>query len=174
MNYSNEQFNATQKNGVQALAGLSEKAFTNFEKLVELNMAATKAILGESLVHLQALTSAKDAQAVLTLQSGLVQPMAEKAASYNRHLYDIASGASADFSRTFESTSVQSQKSVASFLENSLKNAPPGAEAAVAVIKSAMNAGANAVESAQKAAQQAAKLVESNMSAVTSANQKAY
>lgn len=173
-NYSNEQFATTQQASLQAMAGLSEKAFYSFERLINLNLAASKAILGESIAHLQALADAKDAQAVLALQSGLVQPMAEKAASYSRHLYDIASSTSADFSKTFESTSAQSQKNVAVFLENSLKNAPAGSEAAVAVIKSAMNASANAVENAQKAAKQAAKLVESNLSAVTSASQKAY
>lgn len=168
MNYSNEPFIASQKNSVQALSGLSEKAFTNFEKLVELNMAATKAILGESLNSLQELASAKDPQSLLALQSGLLQPMAEKAASYGRHLYDIASGASADLSKTLESTTVQSQKSVNALLESSLQNAPAGTEAAVAVIKSAMSASSNAIESAQKAAKQAAQLVESNVSAVTS------
>ncbi len=167
MNHSNEAFIASQKNSVQALSGLSEKAFINFEKLVELNMAATKAILGESLSSLQGLVSAKDPQALLALQSSLLQPMAEKAASYSRHLYDIASGASADLSKTFESTTAQSQKSVNEFLESSLKNAPAGSEAAVVVIKSAMSAGTNAMESAQKAAKQAAKLVESNMNAAS-------
>lgn len=171
MNYTTDQLIASQKNSLQALAGLSEKTFTNFEKLIELNMAATKAIVGESISGLQALASAKDVQAVLALQSGLLQPMAEKAASYSRHLQAIVSGASADLSKTFESTSAQSQKSVTAFLESSLKNAP-GSEAAVAVIKSAMSASANAVESAQKAAQQAARLVESNMSAVNSASPK--
>jgi phasin family protein len=168
MNYSNEPFIASQKNSVQALSGLSEKVFINFEKLVELNMAATKAILGESLSSLQELASAKDPQSLLALQSGLLQPMAEKAASYSRHLYDIASGASAELSKTLESTTAQSQKSVNAFLESSLQNAPAGTEAAVAVIKSAMSASTNAMESAQKAAKQAAKLVESNLSAVTS------
>jgi phasin family protein len=152
MNYSNEQFIATQKSSVQALTGLSEQAFLSFEKLVELNMAATKAILGESLTSLQEMASAKDPQAVLALQSGLLQPMAEKAAAYSRHLYDIAAGASADFSKTLESTTAESQKSVTAFLESSLKNAPAGSDAAVAAIKSAMNAGSNVVESAQKVA----------------------
>ncbi|MDQ3060448.1 MAG: phasin family protein [Pseudomonadota bacterium] len=173
MNYSNEQFIATQKNSVQALAGLSEKAFASFEKLVELNMAASKAILSESISNLQALASAKDVQAVLALQSGLFQPVADKAASYSRHLQEIISGASADFSKAFESTTAESQKSVTSFLENSLNSAPAGSEAAVAVIKSAMTAGNTAVESAQKAAKQAVKLVESNITTVTSAAQKA-
>ena len=173
MNFTNDQLIATQKSNVEAFAGLSEKAFSSFEKLIELNMAASKALLGESISHLQALTEVKDAQALMTLQSGLVKPMAEKAASYSRHVYDIVSGSSADFTKVFESASAESQKAVTELLETSLKNAPAGSEAAVTVIKSAMTAGNNAVETAQKSAKQAAQLVESNITALSTAAQKA-
>jgi phasin family protein len=173
MNYANDQLIATQKTNVEAFAGLSEKAFASFEKLVELNMAASRALLSESVSNLQALASAKDAQALLDLQSGMVKPMAEKAASYSRHLQDIVSGASADFSKVFETTSAESQKTVTALLESSLKNAPAGSEAAVEVIKSVMSAGNNVVESAHKSAKQAAQLVESNINAAASAGEKA-
>jgi phasin family protein len=173
MNFTNDQLIATQKSNVEAFAGLSEKAFSSFEKLIELNMAASKALLGESIGHLQALTEVKDAQALMTLQSSLVKPMAEKAASYSRHVYDIVSGSSADFTKVFESASAESQKAVTELLETSLKNAPAGSEAAVTVIKSAMTAGNNAVETAQKSAKQAAQLVESNITALSTAAQKA-
>ena len=173
MNFTNDQLIATQKSNVEAFAGLSEKAFSSFEKLIALNMAASKALLGESIGHLQALTKVKDAQALMTLQSSLVKPMAEKAASYSRHVYDIVSGSSADFTKVFESASAESQKAVTELLETSLKNAPAGSEAAVTVIKSAMTAGNNAVETAQKSAKQAAQLVESNITALSTAAQKA-
>ncbi|WP_029526154.1 phasin family protein [Polaromonas glacialis] len=173
MNFTNDQLIATQKSNVEALAGLSEKAFASFEKLIELNMAASKALLGESFSHLQALTEVKDAQELMTLQSSLAKPMAEKAASYSRHLYDIVSGSSADFTKVFESASAESQKNVTELLETSLKNAPAGSEAAVAVIKSAMTAGNNAVETAQKSAKQAAQMVESNIAALSTAAEKA-
>ncbi|MBC7444270.1 MAG: phasin family protein [Polaromonas sp.] len=173
MNFTNDPLIATQKTHVQALAGLSEKAFSSFEKLVELNMAASRALLGESLAHLQTLGDIKDVQALLAFQSGLLQPLSDKAASYSRHLLDIVSGSRADFSEVFESTRAQSQKSVTALLENSLKNAPAGSEAAVAVIKSAIDAGATAVESAQKSAKQALEAVESNMTSLTSASPKA-
>ena len=173
MNFSNDQFIATQKSSMEALTGLSAKAFASFEKLVELNMAACKAVLSESMSNLQALTSAKDAQALLALQSGMVKPLTEKATSYSRHLYDIVSAAGADFSKAFESSTAESQKNVTALLENSLKNAPAGSEAAVAVIKSAMTAGNTAVETAQKSAKQAAQLVGSNINSMSSTSQKA-
>lgn len=173
MNFSNDQFIATQKSSMEALTGMSAKAFASFEKLVELNMAASKAVLSESMSNLQALTSAKDAQALLALQSAMVKPLTEKATSYSRHLYDIVLAAGADFSKAFEASTAESQKNVTALLENSLKNAPAGSEAAVAVIKSAMTAGNTAVETAQKSAKQAAQLVESNINSLSSSSQKA-
>lgn len=177
MNFSNDQLIATQKSSLEAFAGLSEKAFASFEKVVELNMAASKALLGESVNNLQSLMQVKDAQALIALQTSLVQPLNEKSASYSRHLYDILSGASADFTQTFEASAAESQKAVTALLENSLKNAPAGSEAAVAVIKSAITAGTNAVETAQKSAKEALKAVDtsinSNIDAVAAAGQKA-
>ncbi|MDB5929549.1 MAG: phasin family protein [Polaromonas sp.] len=170
MNFKNDELIATQKTNLEAFAGLSEKAFASFEKLIELNMAASKALMTESFGNLQALAGAKDAQALIALQTEMLKPMAEKAASYSRHLYDIVSGSNADFSKVLESTTAESQKTVTALLESSLKNAPAGSEAAVAVIKSAMAAGTNAVETAQKSAKQAAQMVESNLTSMTSAS----
>jgi phasin family protein len=165
MNYANDQLIAAQKTNVEAFADLSEKAFSSFEKLVELNMAATKALLGEAITNLQALSSVKDAKELLALQSGMVKPMAEKAASYSRHVYEIIASSNADLSKVFESTSAESQKTVKALLETSLNNAPAGSEAAVAVIKSAMAASSNVVEAAQKPAKHATNLVQTNINA---------
>lgn len=177
MNFSNDQLIATQKSNLEAFTGLAEKAFASFEKVVELNMAASKALLGESLSNVQAMMEVKDAQALIALQTSMVQPMNEKSASYSRHLYDIVSSASADLTQTLEASSAESQKAVTELLETSLKNAPAGSEAAVAVIKSAMTAGTSAVETAQISAKQALKAVDtsinSNIDAVASAGQKA-
>ena len=173
MNFANDQLVATQKSTLDTLTNLSEKAFASFEKLVELNMAAVKAVLSESLANLQSLSSAKDAQEFMALQSDLIKPMPEKIASYSSHLVDILSSSGAEFSSLLESTSAESQKTVTALLENSLKNAPAGSEAAVAVIKQAMTAGSTAVETAQKSAKQAAQMVESNINALSSSVQKA-
>lgn len=173
MNYANDQFSAFQKNNLDVFAGLSQKTFAGFEKLVELNMAAAKAVVGESMSNLQALAGAKDAQAALALQSGMIQPLVDKSASYSRHLYDIASETGTEFTKALESTTAESQKNVTAFLDNALKNAPAGSEAAVAAFRTALDAGNNAVESAQKTAKQAVQMVESKLGTVSSFGKKA-
>ena len=73
-----EQFTATHKATLQALQGFTTQAFAGMEKLVELNMAASKAMMEESFSHTQAMLAAKDPKELLALQAGLIAPLADK------------------------------------------------------------------------------------------------
>src|SRR3989338_2023827 len=97
-----EQIMASQKATVETLFGLTSKAFEGVEKLVELNVQASKAALAETANHTQPLLGAKDAQELLALQASLMQPLAEKTVAYSRHLYDIATGTGAEVGKAFE------------------------------------------------------------------------
>jgi phasin family protein len=163
-----EQIVAAQKANIETLFGLTQKAFEGMEKLVELNVQATKAALSESANSTQAMLSVKDAQELLTLQASLMQPLAEKTVAYSRHLYDIASGTSAEFGKAAEAQASDAQKKFMSVVDNASKNAPAGSETAVAVMKSAVSAANNAMESVQKAVKQATEMAEANFNTVTS------
>jgi phasin family protein len=163
-----EQMMASQKAAVETLFGLTGKAFEGVEKLVELNMTASKAAIAEAAGTAQAVLSVKDPQELLALQAALFQPMAEKAAAFSRHLYDIAAGTGADFGRAFEAQAAEAQKKFLSVVDSAGKNAPAGTETAVAVFKSAVAAGNNALESVQKAVKQATDVAEANFNAVAS------
>ena len=163
-----EQVLASQKATVETLFGLTTKAFEGVEKLVELNVTASKAALTEAAGTAQAVLSIKDAQDLLALQASLFQPLAEKTAAYSRHLYDITSGTGAEFAKTFELQAVETQKKFMAIVDNAAKNAPAGSETAVAVFKSAVAAGSNALESVQKAVKQASDVAEANFNAVAS------
>lgn len=162
-----EQVLAAQKANMETLLGLTSKAFESVEKIVELNMAASKAALAESGENAKAMLSVKDAQELLALQSGLMQPLAEKTAAYSRHLYEIASGTTSEFTKAMESQAAQAQQQFTGMLDSATKNAPAGSEAAVAVMKSAVAAATNALESVQKAVKQATDVAESNFTAMT-------
>jgi phasin family protein len=157
-----EQLMASHKANIETLFGLTHKAFEGVEKLVELNMQATKAALAETANHAQAVMGAKDAQEFMALQAGMVQPLAEKTAAYSRHLYDIASAAGADLGKTFEGQAAEAQQKLAGLIDSAAKNAPAGSETTVAVMKSAVAAANNAFESMQKAVKQATDMAESN------------
>lgn len=161
-----EQLLAAQKANVETLFGLTAKAFEGVEKLVELNVTASKAALTEAAETAQSILSVKDAQELLALQASMFQPLAEKTAAYSRHLYDIASNTSSEFGRAFEGQLSEGQKKFLAVVDNAAKNAPAGSETAVAVFKSAVAAGNNALESVQKAVKQAAEVAEANFNAV--------
>ncbi len=157
-----EQIMAAHKANIDTLFGLTQKAFEGVEKLVELNVQATKAALAETANNTQAALSVKDAQELLALQAGLVQPLAEKTAAYSRHLYEIAQTAGAELSKTFEGQTADAQKKFAGLVDSASQNAPAGSEAAVAMMKNAVASANTAFESVQKAVKQAGDMAESN------------
>ncbi len=162
-----EQVVAAQKANLETLFGLTQKAFEGVEKLVELNIQASKAALNESATHSQAVLSVKDAQELLALQAGLMQPLAEKTAAYSRHLYDIASGTGAEFAKAAEAQASDAQTKFMAVVDNAAKNAPAGSETAVAAMKSAVSAASTAMESVQKAVKQATEMAETNFNTIT-------
>jgi phasin family protein len=168
-----EQFAAAQKANIETLFGLTNKAFEGVEKLVELNLQVAKAALGEVAETTRAALSVKDAQELLALQAGLLQPAAEKAAAYSRHLYDIAAATNAEVTKVAEQTAADAQAKFMNVVDTAVKNAPAGTENAVALVKSAVAAANNAYESVHKAAKQAADVAEANFQAVTSTAVKA-
>ena len=163
-----DQIIAAQKANIETLFGLTTRAFEGVEKLVELNVTASKAALVEAAETTQAALSVKDAQELLALQAALFQPLAEKTAAYSRHLYDISVATGGEFTKAFEGQVAESQKKFLAVVDNAAKNAPAGSETAVAVFKSAVAAGNNALESVQKAVKQATDVAEANFNAVAS------
>ena len=173
MTFTPEQLMAAHKANVETLFGLTAKAFEGVEKLVELNLQVARAALSEAAETTQAALAVKDAQELLALQASLLQPAAEKAASYSRHLYDIVAGTNAEVTKVAEVQIADAQKKVLSLVDNAVKNAPAGTENAVALVKSAVAAANNAYESVHKAAKQAAEVAEANLQAVTTTAVKA-
>lgn len=161
-----EQVMASHKANIETLLGLTSKAFEGVEKIVELNMTASKAALAETGDHTSAILSVKDAQELLALQSGLFQPLAEKTAAYSRHLYDIASGSGAELGKSIEAQASEAQKKFMALVDSTAKNAPAGSEGAIAMMKSAVASANSALESVQKAVKQATELAETNFNAV--------
>src|SRR5437773_8877174 len=123
-----EQVVAAQKANIETLFGLTSKAFEGVEKLVELNLQVAKTALGEAAETTKAALSVKDAQELLALQAGLLQPAAEKAAAYTRHVYDIAAATNAEVTKVAETTTSDAQAKFMAVVDSAVKNAPAGTE----------------------------------------------
>ena len=168
-----EQMVAAQKAQIETLFGLTQKAFEGVEKLVDLNIQAAKTAMVEAADNTRAALSVKDAQELLTLQQSLLQPAAEKAVAYSRHVYEIAASTNAEVAKVTESQIADTQKKMLAVVDSAVKNAPAGTENAVTLVKSAVSAANNAFESVHKAAKQAADVAEANFQAMTSTAFKA-
>lgn len=162
-----EQMMTTNQANVEALQGAVNQAYAGMEKLVELNMAATKAAMGETFSHLQALLSAKTPQEMMALQTGYIQPMGAKAMAYFQHVQSIATRGQGDFTAQFEFKMAEAQKAFGDSIEQMTKNAPAGSEAAVAALQDAMSNGQKAVESAQTAIKKATATAQANFENVS-------
>ena len=88
------------------------------EKLVELNLQVARTALTEVADTTTSVLSVKDAQELMALQAALLQPSAEKAASYSRHVYDIASGTSTEVAKIAESQFADAQKKFNALVEH--------------------------------------------------------
>ena len=171
MTLSAEQFAATNKANLQALQGFTAQAFSGFEKLVELNLAASKALLDESFAHAQAVMAAKDPKEVFALQAGLASPLADKSTAYAQHVQSIVTGSTSEFAKTLEAKTAEAQKAFTGALDNLAKNAPAGSESAVAAFKNALTASQTALETAQAQAKKVVEAAQANFN--TAATQTA-
>ena len=121
-----EQIQTANKANVETLFGLTNKAFEGVERLVELNLQVAKAALSEAAEGTKAALSVKDAQELLSLQAGLLQPSAEKAVAYGRHVYDIAATTNAEVTKVAEAQMAELQKKFLAGVDGAIKNAPAG------------------------------------------------
>jgi len=167
-----EQFASTNKANVETLFGLTSKAFEGVEKLAELNLQVAKAALEDVAETSRAALSAKDPQALLALQTGLLQPVADKAAAYSRQVYEIAAATKAEVNKVDAETAADAQQNLIASFDAIVKNAPTGSESGVALLKSAVAAATNAYEGLQKATKQATDVAEANFTAAAASTTK--
>ncbi len=162
-----QQIIAAQQAQIESFFDLSSKAFSNMEKVVELNLATARASLSESADLAKAALTAKDPQSLMALQTAMLQPSAEKATAYGRHLAEIAKSAQADVVAVAEAQVAAVQRGLHQLVDVAVKNAPAGTESGVALVKQAVEAANSAYANVQKAAKQATDIAEANFNAVT-------
>lgn len=168
-----DQLIAASKANVEAMIGLSQKAFEGAEKIVELNMSVARESMADAAELARAAVAAKDVQTLLQLQSDMLQPTAEKAAAYARSVYDVTNGLNTEVATLIEEQTAEIQAKMKALVEATAKNAPAGSEDAVSFFKSTFAAANDAFEQANKAAKDAANVVDSNVRQFTRSVSKA-
>jgi phasin family protein len=167
MNNISEQLIATNKANVEALTTLTSQAFAGIEKLVELNLATSKAALSDSTSQVKSAMDVKDAKELVSLQSDMLKPLTDKATAYAEQVKTIITDSSAELTKVVEAKVAEAQKAIDGVVELLTKNAPAGTETAVAAFKNALTAGQSAMESVQTQTKKAIETAQSNFAAAT-------
>ncbi|HEY0297097.1 MAG TPA: TIGR01841 family phasin [Bordetella sp.] len=168
-----QQVLARQKAAVGTLIAAQTAVFEGFEKLVDLNLKVVKATLDEAAQKSHQAAELKDAQDASSFVSAALQPGADKAMAYGKHVYDIFAGVQAELAKLAEAQIAEGREQVNAAVEQITKNAPAGSESAVAMLKSSLATANSAYESLTKAAKQAAEVAETNLNAAANATFKA-
>jgi len=168
--FTPDQVAAVQKRNVEAFLSLSQKAFENVERVVALNLQATKANLDDAR---EVVLGAKDPKALFSAPTELFQPAVDKATAYSRELYEIAAEANAEFSKATEDSVVQARQQMLALIEGAMKNAPAGSENVVNLFKTGLLAANQAFDGVQNLAKKANEVVDANVSTFTAKVAKA-
>jgi phasin family protein len=164
--FTAEQFLTNTKAAAAEFGELATAAFTRLEKLAVLNLSLGKSALAESLNGIQEILGAKTPQEVLAVQTTLVQPLAQNAASYSRTVYELASESGVELTKAVEAKIAEGRKTLASFIDSLAKNAPVGS-VTFAAYTSALAAGEKLIESVQASASQAVAQAQKSVADVT-------
>lgn len=139
------------------------------ERLMELQLAAAKALVADSARTAKALTEVKDAKELLTVPGFAIEPQTEKAAAFARNAYEVAVKTQADLVKLIEERTAELSQEAIATLEQVAKTAPAGAgaDAVVAAMKQAVAASTSAYDTMSKAAKQVAEMTEANVTSLT-------
>jgi phasin family protein len=160
-----------QQGNVITLFALTNQAFQGLQKVAALNLQAVRSALAE--VNWKEALSGQPPEAIVTRQINTAQLTAEKMLSYNRHLYEIASGTHAELLKVWQARHEQQNRDAQTLVDSLARSAPAGAEAAITVLKSAFPTASLTYEAVRKAATQAIEVTQSNLAATGAAASKA-
>lgn len=146
---------------------LTTKAFEGVEKVIELNVDTAKTSLQDATAAASEMTSATDPQALAAASAGRLQPGTEKMLDYQRRLAEIGESVYSGFTKAAEEQIAESRRKLAELVAEAEKNAPPGSENAIAVMKSILSNADASYEQMVNSTRQAIDTLRSNAVAAT-------
>jgi phasin family protein len=162
-----EQFTALNKANLEAAVRFAGIALEGAERMLELQLKVAKSAFADGVQQAKALAEAKDLQEFVQIKNTLAQPSLEKATSYVKSIYDVASATQSEIGKLIEEQVSEFNKQVVTGLDKVVKSAPAGSEVAVAAVKSAISAVNSAYDNLSKSAKQIAEMTQANVEAVT-------
>ena len=162
-----EQVAALSKSQLEAALKIAEVASSNLEKLADVQLKTAKAAYEDGVKALRHIASIKDPSELATLSTSAAQPTWDKATGYAKDVYQTVSAAQSEFASVLERQIAEFNRNIAVTLDAVAQSAPPGAEGALAGVKSAVNAANSLYDTMLKSARQLASVGEASVAAAT-------
>jgi phasin family protein len=162
-----EQFTDFNKSSIDTVLQFAKISFDAAERLMNLQLQATKESVDQVVRNLKTIAEARDPQQLLDVRNQLTEGGVERVTAYSRSVYDVASHAQSQLSQLIEGRLSELSQSVTSGIDKAVKSAPPGAEVGIAAMKSAVAATTDAVDGFTKAAKQVASFADANVKSST-------
>jgi phasin family protein len=162
-----EQLVALNKANLEAAVRFAGIALEGAERMLELQLKTAKSAFADGVQQAKALAEVKDMQELAQLRNNIAQPALDKATSYVKSVYDVASATQAEINKLLEEQVSEFNKQVVTNLDKVVKTAPAGSEVAIATVKSAITAVNSAYDNLSKSAKQFAEMTQANVEAAT-------
>jgi phasin family protein len=162
-----EQLMALNKANLEAAVRFAGIALEGAERMLELQLKTAKIAFADGVQQAKALTEIKDVQEISQLRNTLAQPTIEKATSYVKSVYDVATATQSEMNKLLEEQVAEFNKQVVTGLDKVVKSAPAGSEVALAAVKSAITAVNSAYDNMSKSAKQFAEMTQANVEAAS-------
>ncbi|CAG9187459.1 phasin family protein [Cupriavidus pinatubonensis] len=151
-----EQYVKAQLAGLDAMVGLTNKAFEGFEKLMELNLKTMKTTLVQTGEGVMKAASVQNPQQLLELQVQVFQPLADNALEYRNQLQEILATTRSEFAKVAEVQYSTSKGQLQAIIESAVNNVPSGSTSSpLAAWQETIKATTTLYESMQSTARQA-------------------
>jgi phasin family protein len=164
-----EQFAEINKAGVDNALRFAQIALDNAERIINVQLGASKNALEETVKNAKAVSEIKDVQEAIALRAKLAEAGVEKAMSYSRNVYEAASETQAELTKLAEEALSAYTKGITNLVDKAAKSAPAGSDAAVTALKSTVAATTAAIDSFTKASKQVADFADASVKAATQA-----
>ncbi|WP_149808618.1 phasin family protein, partial [Salmonella enterica] len=106
MSIKNDQLSEATKAQIESqialFNSLTAKAVESVEKMIELNVNATRSVLDSASTTAREVLNAKDPQQAMQVSASQMQPSADRALAYSRQVSNILATTQAEFTRTVE------------------------------------------------------------------------
>jgi phasin family protein len=173
INTTAEQFGDFSKNAVDAAMQFAHASISSAERMMALNLEATKVGLDQTSKTAKSFAGVKDVQELNTVSTKTAETGLEFFTGYSKNLYEITTAAQAKFSALIEERVAGFQKSVADSLDKAAKSAPAGSDVAIAAMKQGLATSTAAMDSISKASKQASSYAENAFKTATESATKA-